>query len=356
MESCWDILGIEKTKDKLEIKKAYAKLARTISPEDDPEGFQRIHDAYKQALRFAGLESVPLAALGPNGSEETEPEADSDSEETEADPAPDEDADLPFDFSSIPDPDGNLSGNVKYWTEYITDYKNACGIARFEDVLKWKPRTMLSRAWSLTLFYRNLYACSKDNHTWDSFFEEPLIRYLTLFYYQDFSDMLRNVIGEDTDEGIIIADYLAKNAPSLKPTVSTSELAPSARLIDKHPKLWRVIDIVAVVAFVLICLLEPVWENLIALCMGIVMMLAQYAVFRFLYLTLKNDPKQREKTYSQLMASICLSVLISIIHMLISVYFFPARDIPNAIITVVFLILGSFFWFFLISRKRKWFS
>ena len=48
MESCWDILGIEKTKDKLEIKKAYAKLARTISPEDDPEGFQRIHDAYKQ--------------------------------------------------------------------------------------------------------------------------------------------------------------------------------------------------------------------------------------------------------------------------------------------------------------------
>ena len=52
MQSCWEILGIERTNDKLEIRKAYTKLAHTISPEEDPEGFQScqrrerlVHDA-----------------------------------------------------------------------------------------------------------------------------------------------------------------------------------------------------------------------------------------------------------------------------------------------------------------------
>ena len=52
-QSCWKILGIDRTKDKLAIKKAYVKLAHTKSPEDDPEGFRKIHAAYKQALDYA---------------------------------------------------------------------------------------------------------------------------------------------------------------------------------------------------------------------------------------------------------------------------------------------------------------
>ena len=58
-ESCWEILGIEITKDKLAIKKAYAKLAHQISPEDDPDGFRRIHTAYKQAIAYASDNSRP---------------------------------------------------------------------------------------------------------------------------------------------------------------------------------------------------------------------------------------------------------------------------------------------------------
>ena len=58
-ESCWEILGIEITKDKLAIKKAYAKLAHQISPEDDPDGFRRIHTAYKQAIAYASGNSRP---------------------------------------------------------------------------------------------------------------------------------------------------------------------------------------------------------------------------------------------------------------------------------------------------------
>ncbi len=53
MKTCWQILGIEPTKDKTEIKKAYAKLIAVFHPEENPEKFQEIQQAYKQALNYA---------------------------------------------------------------------------------------------------------------------------------------------------------------------------------------------------------------------------------------------------------------------------------------------------------------
>ena len=49
----WAVLGIEQT-SKLEIiKNAYAEKSKTHHPEDDPEGFQQIHDAYRKAIQLA---------------------------------------------------------------------------------------------------------------------------------------------------------------------------------------------------------------------------------------------------------------------------------------------------------------
>lgn len=50
--SCWDILGISPTKNKLTIKKAYAHAAALHHPEEDPQGFQAVSRAYKEALAF----------------------------------------------------------------------------------------------------------------------------------------------------------------------------------------------------------------------------------------------------------------------------------------------------------------
>lgn len=44
----WHILGIEPTQDLREIKRAYAQLLKTTRPEDDPQGFQRLRDAFEQ--------------------------------------------------------------------------------------------------------------------------------------------------------------------------------------------------------------------------------------------------------------------------------------------------------------------
>lgn len=52
--SIWDTLGIEPTTDKRTIKRAYAKLAAKYHPEEQPEKFQAVYDAYEQALAYAG--------------------------------------------------------------------------------------------------------------------------------------------------------------------------------------------------------------------------------------------------------------------------------------------------------------
>lgn len=55
MGQIWDVLRIEPTTDKRAIKKAYACRAKEIHPEENPEEFRVIYEAYQGALRYASL-------------------------------------------------------------------------------------------------------------------------------------------------------------------------------------------------------------------------------------------------------------------------------------------------------------
>lgn len=49
----FQILGIEMTKDERSIKNAYRERLAVTNPEDDPEGFKRLREAYEEACRLA---------------------------------------------------------------------------------------------------------------------------------------------------------------------------------------------------------------------------------------------------------------------------------------------------------------
>lgn len=53
MSSLWDILGIEPTDDIAAIKKAFAAKAKIYHPEEHPNEFKILQNAYKQAVNYA---------------------------------------------------------------------------------------------------------------------------------------------------------------------------------------------------------------------------------------------------------------------------------------------------------------
>ncbi len=63
--NCWDILGIKPTDNLKEIKRAYAAKSREVHPEEHPEEFKQLHEAYEQATHFAKNKIVPPVAPPP---------------------------------------------------------------------------------------------------------------------------------------------------------------------------------------------------------------------------------------------------------------------------------------------------
>jgi hypothetical protein len=62
----WEVLGIDPTRDRRAIKKAYALRLKTNNPEDDPMGFQELRNAYEMALALASFAERDAAKpIGP---------------------------------------------------------------------------------------------------------------------------------------------------------------------------------------------------------------------------------------------------------------------------------------------------
>lgn len=60
----WSRLGIEPTENKRDIKKAYARKLKETRPDEHPEAFKQLHDAYKRALKLAETgRTVPAASV-----------------------------------------------------------------------------------------------------------------------------------------------------------------------------------------------------------------------------------------------------------------------------------------------------
>lgn len=78
--NCWDILGIKPTDNLKDIKRAYAAKSREVHPEEHPEEFKALHEAYEMAMAFAKRQAMPtLVVTAPPADEpqeDLEPEDD----------------------------------------------------------------------------------------------------------------------------------------------------------------------------------------------------------------------------------------------------------------------------------------
>lgn len=68
--SIWEMLEIEPTKDIKQIKRAYLKAVKQYHPEEQPEAFKQINEAYQQALAYTKQkQTMPEARLIPEAEE-----------------------------------------------------------------------------------------------------------------------------------------------------------------------------------------------------------------------------------------------------------------------------------------------
>ena len=72
----WEILGIEETFDKTEIKRAYARKAKLYHPEEHPKEYQRLRSAYRMAVKLAeeSKKAMEIDAGVPVGENHGQPE------------------------------------------------------------------------------------------------------------------------------------------------------------------------------------------------------------------------------------------------------------------------------------------
>lgn len=85
--SAWDILGVADDSDAKAIKRAYASALRTSRPDEDPEAFQALTDAYEYALAEARQRAFQVAQTAANEDvAPVEQSGDSDSTPPQADP------------------------------------------------------------------------------------------------------------------------------------------------------------------------------------------------------------------------------------------------------------------------------
>lgn len=120
MSDCWNILGISPTPLTSEIKRAYIRLLKITKPDEDPQGFMRLRQAYEAALHAARYLSTDLIPSDTNQSAAV-------AKESKIDAQP---------ISAISQEIDSVNALYQAWINLYQDRKNSWNLSAWLNLLK----------------------------------------------------------------------------------------------------------------------------------------------------------------------------------------------------------------------------
>lgn len=168
--NCFTVLGIEPTTEKKKIKRAYAAKSREFHPEEHPEEFQRIHDAYEEALAWAerNVESEVEQQM-PEEPRQMEMGA----AEQENPVHSDEDSEESFREEEAGEPPVQLEEDSRTWdSDWDRQFQNMADVSERQGADDREIRKIMEQCISL---YLNEKERNKLYH-WKDILEEPAYR------------------------------------------------------------------------------------------------------------------------------------------------------------------------------------
>lgn len=227
----WSVLGIEPTDDIRAIKRAYAALAHKISPEDEPEKFRKIHDAYKNALFYAEHKKDLLIDEDDDISEIRKTGKSDESGKSGVSGIIDE-PDTGFDFSSLDLDSIKSESAADAIIDDIVAFREDNRLTSKEAVHDLPHDLAMHLSEKMFYMYEALADAANDSEVWDSFMEEPLIKYSLNF------SLFRKWIIENLEEDCSYKDKLVQAFGKYENTANNEEIIEISEdeLKDEHKR------------------------------------------------------------------------------------------------------------------------
>ncbi|MBR1798240.1 MAG: hypothetical protein IJ757_09580 [Clostridiales bacterium] len=169
MQDIWQVLGIEPTEDIIAIKRAYTAKAHTMNPEDEPDRFRELHDAYRTALSVAkGEISIQTAPIGQDSEAKTRPV----SAEEQTEPKKDE-----YDFGDVENLASSKDVTANAIIDEILELRQTNKLNSKQELVAIPDKMKFDLATVMFGKYRELVYVTGNIGMWYAFFDEPLITY-----------------------------------------------------------------------------------------------------------------------------------------------------------------------------------
>lgn len=266
--SVWEELGIERTDNAREIKRAYAAKLKLVHPEEHPEEFQKLHEAYKLALNIAKYQAnMPKRQAAPvlekkekpPVTEKTEETIDFDFKRKNEDSPDSQEKPIAFDFKNRnekSDETENEGNTVKRENPFDFDSAIKRNILRHDNEVMEKAEVVLKKA--AQLYNKRLFSSKQD---WMDIFSSDAveeIRYEPIFIRELCRFLESHRISENMANAIFssfkLYDYMAYHDNSDMEDLYNLIIGTKGEALNRLEagiKLFKILIFLFSVAFVL---------------------------------------------------------------------------------------------------------